>query len=136
MDKLIDLFQAGTVTKEFKTSKLRFTLRTLTADEIIDVLRRADILSTSEETKVFIAKKLTVAYSLEAVNGVEVLALPEIVRLREKDKEKQTSKVDMLLAVLGDFEADVINDLFYCYNSLVTESNKKREELKKVSVAQ
>lgn len=135
MESLIDLFQAKTTTKEFKSSTISFKLRTLTTDELIDVLRRADLLSTSEPTKVFIAKKITLAYALEAVNGVEILAVPEVNKLRENTKDAPISKVDAVLTILGSFDADVIDSLYACYNSLVLENEKKREELKKGLVA-
>lgn len=135
MESLIDLFQAKTTTKEFKSSTISFKLRTLTTDELIDVLRRADLLATSEPTKVFIAKKITLAYALEAVNGVEILAVPEVNKLRENTKDAPISKVDAVLTILGSFDADVIDSLYACYNSLVLENEKKREELKKGLVA-
>lgn len=134
MESLIDLFQAKSAVKEFKTTNLSFKLRTLTTDELIDVLRRADLVSTSDTTKIFVAKKLTVAYSLEAVNGVEVMALPEIARLRADEKNKDLSKVDLLLQVIGNFDADAIEELYNCYNTLLVENDKKRAELKKASV--
>lgn len=135
MENLIDLFQAKTVVKEFKTNTLTFKLRTLTTDELTDVLRRSDILSTSEDTRVYIAKKVTIAYALESVNGVDVMALSEISRLRSSSEEmKSASKVDLLLKVLGTFDADVITDLYSCYNKMIEENEVERQSLKKASV--
>lgn len=135
MENLIDLFQAKTTTKEFKTPNFSFKLRTLTADELTEVLRRADILSTSNETRVFVAKKLTLAYALESVNGVDVLALPEIAKLRANPEFKDSSKVELLLPLLGAFDADIIEDLYQCYNNALDENTKQRAELKKALVA-
>ena len=135
MEKLIDLFQAGTNYKEFKAGTLSFKLRTLTTDELLDVLRHADYQTSTPETKFFFAKKMTIAYSLEAVNGVEIMAIPEIVKLKEELKDKDATKVDLLMKVLGAFDADIIEDMYNCYNQLADESNKKREELKKALVA-
>lgn len=134
MEKLIDLFKAAPLRKEFKTKEFSFILRTLTSEELTSVLKRADLLSTSEDTKIFIAKQLTLAYSLESINGVEVLAIPEIAQMRAK--EKDLDKVDLMMRVLGEFDAETISDLYACYNTVVVENNKKRESLKKDLVAQ
>ena len=136
MEKLIDLFQAGTNVKEFKVNGLSFKMRTITADELIDVLKHADYQSSTPETKFFLAKKMTIAYSLEAINGVEILAIPEVVKLKSDLKDEKLTKADLLMKILGSFDAEVIDTLYDCYNVVVTENNKKREELKKVSVAQ
>lgn len=136
MEKLIELFQAGTAVKEFKVQGLAFKMRTLTTDELIEVLKRADYQSTTPETKFFLAKKMTIAYSLESINGVEVLAIPEIVKLKADLKDENLTKADLLMKVIGSFDAEIIDILYACYNLVVEENNKKREELKKVSVAQ
>ena len=136
MEKLIDLFQAGTNIKEFKVSGLSFKMRTLTTDELIDVLKHADYQSSTPETKFFLAKKMTIAYSLESINGVEVLAIPEVVKLKSDLKDAQATKADLLMKIIGSFDAEIIDVLYDCYNRVVEENNKKREELKKVSVAQ
>ena len=135
MENLIDLFQAKTLTREFKTNTFTFKLRTLTADELTYVLRRADILATSEDTRVYIAKKITIAYALESVNGVDVLALPEINNLKASSEElKSASKVDLMMRVLGTFDADTITDLYNCYNKMIEENEASRQSLKKASV--
>lgn len=138
MEKLIDLFKAKTVYKEFKTPALSFKLRTLTTDELADVLRRADFAAVSPEAKLFVAKKVTLAYSLESINNVEILAIPEVVALRDKyqAKNENKTKVDLLSEIIGEFDAEVVDDLYKCYNIAVEESNKSREQLKKVLVAQ
>jgi hypothetical protein len=136
MEKLIDLFQAGTTVKEFKTKNLSFKMKTLSTDELLEVLRHADLQSTSQETKIFTAKKLTIAYALESVNGVEILAIPEIAKLRADSKDQNLTKQELLLKVIGSFDAEIIEDLYRCYDSIVQENNKKREELKKDLVAQ
>lgn len=136
MERLVDLFQAGTTVKEFKTKNLSFKMRTLTTDELLDVLRHSDLQSTSTETKIFTAKKMTIAYALESVNGVEILAIPEIAKLRSESKDKDITKQELLLKIIGSFDAELIEDLYNCYDSIVKESNKKREELKKDLVAQ
>ena len=136
MEKLINLFQAGTVVKEFKTKNLSFKMKTLTADELLDVLRHSDLQSTSPETKIFTAKKWTLAYALESVNGIEIMAIPEIAQLRASNKEKEFTKEELLLKILGSFDAELIEDLYQCYDRMVVENNKKREELKKDLVAQ
>ena len=136
MEKLIDLFQAGTNTKEFKSKNLSFKMRTLTADELLDVFRRADLQSTSPETKIYLAKQITIAYALESINGVEILAIPEIAKLKADLKDEKLTKTDLLLKIIGSFDADTIEDLYKCYNILIAENEKKREELKKDLVAQ
>ena len=40
MEKLIELFQAGTAVKEFKVQGLAFKMRTLTTDELIEKINK------------------------------------------------------------------------------------------------
>ena len=63
------------------------------------------------------------------------MALSEISRLRSSSEEmKSASKVDLLLKVLGTFDADVITDLYSCYNKMIEENEVARQSLKKASV--
>jgi len=136
MDALIELFAGHTTKKTFKTSKVTLTLRTLTTDEVADVFRRVDLLAVTDVTKAVLSRKLTLAYSIEAINGVDVMAIPEVADLRSKPGNESMSKVDLLAEILGKFDDIVIRNLYTCYDMLVTEHEKSIEALKKDSKAQ
>ena len=131
MDSLIELFSGHTTKRTFKTSKASITLRTLTTDEVADVLRRVDLLAVTDVTKAVMSRKLTLAYSIEAINGVEVLAIPEIQELKKSKGNDALTKVDLLSEVLGKFDDISLRNLFACYEELAVEHEGKVEELKK-----
>ena len=84
----------------------------------------------SDLTKLVITRKYTLAYSLESINGVDVLALPEIQDLR-KTKGESASKADLLSEILGKFDDLVIRRLYSFYEQLQDAHEKEIEELKK-----
>lgn len=130
MNSLIDLFAGKTTSKEFTLSNIKFVLRTLTTDELADVFRRTELVAVSDLTKLVITRKYTLAYSLESINGVDVLALPEIQDLR-KTKGESASKADLLSEILGKFDDLVIRRLYSFYEQLQDAHEKEIEELKK-----
>ena len=130
MNALIELFSGHTTSKKFSNKNCTFKLRTLTTDELADVLRRTDLVALSDLTKLVVTRKLTLAYALESVNDVDVLALPEIQELR-KSKGNDVSKVDLLAEVLGKFDDLTIRTLYSFYEELQEEHEKGLESLKK-----
>lgn len=136
MDALIELFAGHTTKITFKTSKVTITMRTLTTDEIADVLRRVDLLAVTDVTKAIISRKLTLAYSIEAINGVDVLSIPEVQDLKKSKGDESLTKVDLLSEILGKFDDVAIRNLYDCYDELSTEHEKSVEALKKDSKAQ
>jgi len=130
MDSLVELFAGHTTKKTFKTSKVSIVLRTLTSDELADVFRRVDLQAISDVTRVLIARKYTLAYSLEQVNGVDVLALPEVQKII-KNSDTKIAKVDALAELFGSFDDSVLRTLYSAYETLTEEHDKSIEELKK-----
>ena len=130
MDSLIDLFSGHTTKKTFKTSKVSITLRTLTADEIADVFKRVDLQAISDVTKAIVARKYTVAYALEKINGIDVLAIPEIQKIINNE-ETRVSKVDAVAEILGKLDDSVLRSMYTAYEQLAEEQDKSVEELKK-----
>lgn len=129
MNSLIDIFGGKTTSKEFKMRNVTFVLRTLTTDELADVLRRLDMVALSDVTKMVMTRKLTLAYALESVNGVDALALPEVKELQSKN-EKAT-KADLLIEIFGKFDDLAIRNLYSFYEQLQDEHDKDIAELKK-----
>ncbi len=131
MNSLIEIFSGQTTSRTFRGKNFTFKLRTLTTDEMAEVLRRTDLIALSEITKAVMVRKLTLAYALESVNDVDVMAIPEIQDLRKSKKDENISKVDLLIEVLGHFDDMTIRTLYGCYEQLQAENEKETLELKK-----
>lgn len=131
MNSLIELFSGQTTSRVFKGKNFSFKLRTLTTDEMTDVLRRTDLVALSDITKTVMIRKLTLAYALEAVNNVDIMAIPEISELRKSKQDQNISKADLLIEVLGKFDDSTIRTLYSCYEQLLDEHDKEALELKK-----
>jgi hypothetical protein len=131
MESIAELFEAVPVRKEFKNSKLVFKLRTLTADEITDSYKRADLLAITQETRMLIVRRYLIAYSLESINGIDVIAIPEVQKLMKTADNKPVAKEDAVAQILGTFDDSVLESLYRCYSILVEETHNNREELKK-----
>ena len=131
MDALIDLFSAKPIKKTFKSKNFSFVLRTLTTDELADILRRVDMLAISDITKSVLTRKITLAYSLESINGVDIMAIPEVEEIRQKDDNGTIRKEDILLQIFSKFDDVVIRNIYNCYEQLAEEREKELEELKK-----
>jgi len=131
MESLAELFQAKQVEKEFKTSKFNFKLRTLSAEELTEVFRRADSIAMSIETKALVVKRFTLAYALTSINGMDIATFPEVIELRNKDLNHVLTKEEALATLLGKFDDTVLDSLYTCYSAMRDEISAAREELKK-----
>ena len=131
MNSLIEMFSGKTTSRTYKTSTFSFVLRTLTTDELADVLRRTDIVALSDLTKMVMTRKLTLAYALESINGVDILALPEIQELKKIKNDQSLTKVDLLSELLGKFDELTIRKLYSLYEELSADHEKEIIELKK-----
>lgn len=123
---LIDALMGKNFEKEFDLGTSKVVLRTLTQNEMNEVMMsvpRTDI------TMIEFEKIPTLAYSLVSINGIKIEAYPEI-----QEEIKKDSKVNVrgiIAAMLGKLDTAVINVLWAYYRQVEEESKKNIEQLKK-----
>ena len=127
--KLVDALLGTPEEKEFELGKHKIILRTLSQDEvnqIIEGLPRADL------TMLELEKIPTLAKSIVSIDGINPTGFDEIRSKVEKDKATNISKA--MEEILGQMDATTISILFSCYIDLREATQKKKEDLKKTTL--
>jgi hypothetical protein len=125
--QLIEALLGTPQEKEFKYGQMKFTLKTLSQNEINEIMER---LPRMDLSIVELQKVPILARSLVNINDIDIRAFQEI-----RDAIKENEKVDVVSVIekiLGKMDTTLINILYGYYTSLNEEISKKREELKNI----
>ena len=124
MRRLIDLLCGVRFETEFDLGSVKVSCQSLWKEEEVEILRRVqglDYLGQLEALKV-----PTLARTLVKIDGVPLVAFPEIQDILKQNKNFQP--VDAVEKYLGTFDGGVIDSLYLLYLKLKEERDKEREK--------
>lgn len=120
---LKDLIYLGRVERKVDISGNIFLLRSITAEDQKEMVFK--ILRLPEDARILYAKIISVACSVEKINGVPLENLAE--------DESLTETLDKKISVIKNLQVSVVNKLFKNYEEILEESNSEVniEDIKK-----
>jgi len=123
---LVDALLGSPEQKEFKFGNGKVILKTLTQDELNEVMEK---LPRMDLSIIELQKVPILARSIVSINGIDIHAFQEVQDAIKKDEKVRISNV--IEEVLGKMDTTLINLLYGYYSELNEYVTKKREELKK-----
>lgn len=106
MNELENVIRVGSWTKEFDILDMKVQMRTLTGDEVWDIMK--GISGWDEIAKLTGIKIKTLARSIISINGKKI----EYVASNKEESINESKKIDQNEKVIGRWQSSVI-DIFY-----------------------
>jgi len=126
LKNLKDLIFLGRIDRTVECNGYNFLMKSMTAEDQRNMV--AKILKEPEDLRILNAKIISVAFSVEKVNGALLEDLYE-----EEDMEASMDKFDKKIFVIKQLQLSLVNKLYKNYEEIFEESNSgvDIEEIKK-----